>query len=279
MLIDTHAHLNFKDYQEDFDQVIKRAVKEGVGKIICVSSNLADSEKAIKIAQRYPGIVFPAVGIHPQQTDQENKMSAEKQIKALSKLAENKEVVAIGECGLDYSPASPDASQDGLAPPAEKDRTKEEQVFLLKEQIKIAKKLNLPILIHSRKAFTDVIQIIKQFTNHRSLITDHQLTGVFHCYSAGKKGIKQVEEIGFLFGIDGNLTYDEGLQNVFTKIPLEKILLETDCPFLSPEPHRGLRNEPQNVKIMAQCLARIKGVSFEEISRVTTKNAENLFKI
>lgn len=269
MLIDTHAHLNFKDYQKDLNQVLKRAVKEGINQIICVSSNLAESEKAIAIAKKYPGIVFPAVGIHPQQTDPENKKTIQAQVRELEKLAENKEVIAIGECGLDYSPA----------PPGEKDRTKEEQIFLFQKQIEIAQKLKLPILIHSRKAFSDVLQIIKQAINHQSLTIDHQLTGIFHCYSAGKKGIRQVESIDFFFGADGNLTYDLGLQNVFQQIPLEKIILETDCPFLSPEPHRGLRNEPKNVKLIAEFLAKIKGVTLEEISQVTTKNAKNLFKI
>ena len=260
MLIDTHAHLNFKDYRDDLDQVLKRAVKEGIKKIICVSSNLADSEKAIKIAQKYPGIVFATVGLHPHQTDSENKQSPEKQIKILADLAKQPEVIAIGECGLDYA----------LAPPGEKDRSKEEQSFLFQEQIKIAKKLKLPILIHSREAFSDTLQIIKQYKGSK---------GVFHCYSAGKKGIEKVNQLGFFFGVAGNLTYDLGLQNVFTQIPLEKILLETDCPFLSPHPHRGLRNEPKNVKIMAQCLARIKGVSFTDIAEKTTQNAENLFKV
>lgn len=269
MLIDTHAHLNFKDYQDDLEQVINRAVREGVKKIICVSSNLKESEWGIEIAQKYPGIIFPAVGIHPQQTDPENKKTVQVQVQELEKLAENKEVVAIGECGLDYEPA----------PPGEKDRSHKEQFFLFQKQLEIAQKLKLPILIHSRKAFSDTVQIIKKFTNYQLLITNSQLSGVFHCYSAGKKGIIQVGEIGFSFGLDGNLTYDKGLQNVAQQIPLEKILLETDCPFLSPEPHRGLRNEPKNVKIIAECLARIKDVSFEEISKITTKNAENLFKV
>jgi TatD DNase family protein len=279
MLIDTHAHLNFKDYQKDLDQVLKRAVKEGINQIICVSSNLAESEKAIAIAKKYPGIVFPAVGIHPQQTDPENEKTVPVQIQELEKLAEDKKVIAIGECGLDYSPA----------PPGEKDRSHKEQSFLFKKQIEIAQKFKLPILIHSREAFSDVLsaiggsasggQIIKSSISHTPLAISHKLKGVFHCYSAGKKGITQVESIGFFFGADGNLTYDIGLQNVFQQIPLEKIILETDCPFLSPEPHRGLRNEPKNVKLIAEFLAKIKGVTLEEISQVTTKNAKNLFKI
>ena len=266
-LIDTHAHLNFPDFEKDLNKVIDQAIQNGVEKIICVSSNLKDSQRAIEIAQKYPQIVFPAVGIHPQQTDPENKKTVKVQVQELEKLAEDKRVIAIGECGLDYSPASP---AGGPAPPTEKERTKKEQSFLFKKQIELAKKLNLPLLVHCREAFSDVLQIIKDYKG---------LKGVFHCYSAGKKGIVQVEEIDFSFGLDGNLTYDEGLQNVAQQIPLDKILLETDCPFLSPKPYRGLRNEPKNVKIMAQCLARIKGVSFEEISKITTKNAENLFKV
>lgn len=128
MLVDTHAHLNFKDYQKDLNQVVNRAVKNGVEKIICVSSNLADSEKAIKLAQKYSGTIYAAVGIHPHQTDPNHPGLPEKQIEKLSKLAKEKEVAAIGECGLDYSPA----------PPREKDRSKKDQFFLFKEQIKLA---------------------------------------------------------------------------------------------------------------------------------------------
>jgi len=257
MLIDTHAHLNFPDYEKDLDEVVTRAIKAGVKKIICVSSNLADSQKAVAIAKKYPGIVFAAVGIHPQQTDPENKNPLEKQIKKLAKLAKEKEVVAIGECGLDFSPA----------PPPEKDRTQAQQQFLFENQIKIAKELGLPLLIHSRKAFGQTVESLKKFKD---------LKGVFHCYAGGKKGIPKVLELGFYFGIDGNLTYDEGLQNVSRQIPLEKIFLETDCPFLAPIPFRGQRNEPAFIKIIAKKLAEIKNVSFEKVAKITTKNALEL---
>ena len=259
-LVDTHAHLNFPDYQKDLKKVINRAVKNGVTKIICVSSNVADSKKAIKIAQKYPKIVYPAIGIHPQQTDPQNPDSPEKQIKKLTKLAEKNQVIAIGECGLDYSPA----------PPGEKDRTHKEQFFLFKKQIELAQKLSLPLIIHCRKAFPEIIEILNQHASH-------SLKGVFHCYSAGKKGIEKVNQLDFYFGVDGNLTYDVGLQNVFAQIPLEKILLETDAPFLSPEPLRNQRNEPKNVKMIAECLAQLKNVSFEKICQITTKNVKKLF--
>jgi len=262
MLVDTHAHLNFKNYQDDLDEVVKRAVKNGVTKIICVSSNLEESEKAIKITQEYSGIVYAAIGIHPQQTDPETKLSLEEQIKKLNKLARHKEVVAIGECGFDYSPA----------PPEEKDRSKKEQLFLFKKQIELALKEKLPINVHSREASFDTLEILEKYAKKG-------LKGAWHCYSAGKKRIDKVKEIGFYFGVDGNLTYDEGLQNVFQSIPLEKILLETDCPFLSPEPHRGNRNEPAHVKIIAECLAKLKGISLEETAKITTQNAKKLFKI
>lgn len=262
MLVDTHAHLNFKDYQDDLDKVIKRSIKNGVAKIICVSSNLEESEKAIEISRRYPKVVYPAVGLHPQQTDPWNKTSPEEQIKALGKLAQEKEVIALGECGLDYSPA----------PPKEKDRPKEEQFFLFKKQIELAIKLKLSLLVHSRKAFQDTLDILNQYAGP-------DLKGAWHCYYAGRKGIEPINQLGFYFGLDGNITYDPGLQNVFSQIPLDKILLETDCPFLTPEPHRGTRNESAHVKIIAECLAQIKSVPFKEVARITTKNAKNLFKI
>jgi len=273
MLVDTHAHLNFSDYKNDLDKVINQAIKDGVTKIICVSSNLADSAKAIEIAKKYPGVIYAAVGIHPHQTDPKNKLSLKKQIEALTKLAKQPEVIAIGECGLDYSPA----------PPPERDRSKGEQIFLFEKQIELALDLNLPILVHSRKAFDEVLFILKRYLNS----SKGKLAGVFHCYSGGKSDIKKVEEVGFYFGLDGNLTYDSGLQNVTKLIPLEKILLETDCPFLSPEPYRGLRNEaysasfwrnePKNVRIIAEFLAQLKGLTLNQLAKIVTKNTHAAF--
>lgn len=253
MFIDTHAHLNLPNYDKDLDEVIKRAAENGVAKIICVSSNVTDSQKAIEIAKKYLGIVYAAVGIHPQQTDPENKTSLAVQLAQLVKLAESESVVAIGECGLDYSEAP-----------------RPDQVFLFEKQIETAKKFNLPVIVHSRKTFDETLAVLKKW---------QPLNGVFHCYSGGKNDIKKVEEIGFYLGLDGNLTYDLGLQNVVKEMPLEKILLETDCPFLSPEPYRGLRNEPKNVKIIAEFLAKLKGISSEKIAQITTKNAQKLFNL
>ena len=270
MLVDTHAHLNFKDFKKDLDQVIKRSVENGVAKIICVGNSLADSKKAIEIAKKYPKKVFAAIGIHPQDTAPDNlesdtleyRKELEKQIKQLGKLAQEKEVIAIGECGLDYSPA----------PPGEKDRTKKDQAFLFKRQLEIALKFKLPVIIHTRKAFHETTNILEQYAIPK-------LEGVFHCYSAGKKGIKKVNQLGFFYGVDGNLTYEEGLQIVFQQIPLEKILLETDCPFLAPEPFHGQRSEPAYIKIIAEFLAKLKKIQPDKIAQATTQNAEKLFQI
>ena len=267
MLIDTHAHLNFPDFTKaslgkpDLDEVIKQSVENGVEKIICVSSSLKDSVKTIEIAQKYKGVVFAAVGIHPNQTDFQEKIPILKQLELLKKLIKEKEVVAIGECGLDFSGVS------GL----EKNRNQKEQIFLFEKQLELALDFDLPVLLHSRKALPQVLEILKSLKK--------KVSGVFHCYSGGKKDVAKIEELGLFFGLDGNLTYDIGLQNVVKNISLEKILLETDCPFLSPKPFRGLRNEPKNVKVIAKFLAQIKEKTFEEVAQISTQNAKNLLKI
>lgn len=257
-MIDIHAHLNFPDYQKDLEQIVKRATKAGVDKIICVSSNTEEAKKSIETAKQFPNIVFAGVGIHPQQTDPDNKTPLKEQIAELKELASQKEVITIAECGLDYSPA----------PPGEKDRNKKDQLYLLEAQLQIAKDLGLPVQIHSRKAYQDTLSILQ---NHP------KLKGVWHCYSEGKKGIEPISKLGFYFGVDGNLTYDQGLQNVFTSIPLEKILLETDAPFLTPAPHRGERNEPAYLPYLAKALAKIKETSLDKVNKITTNSAQLLF--
>jgi len=260
MLIDTHAHLNFTDYGSDVNAVIKRAVDNGITKIICASSNIHDSEESILLAKKYPGIVYATVGIHPQQTDPENNATLKEQIDKVIKLTANNEVVAIGECGLDFSPP----------PLGEKERRKEDQIFLFNELIKLSLKTKLPLIIHSRESFTEIIDLLSKYKN---------LQGVLHCYSGGKKGIIKVQNLGLLFGVDGNLTYDEGLQNVFKLIPLNQILLETDSPYLTPLPFRGQRNEPANLKIIAEKLAQIKEIPFNKVEQITSATTIRLFRL
>jgi len=259
MLVDTHAHLNFKDYEKDLDGVLQRAKKNGVGNIICASSNLADSEKAVILAQKYPGVVYASVGIHPQQTDPENGQTIEEQLERLEELTGQNGVAAIGECGLDFS----------VPPPPEKERSKADQKILFKRQIEIALKHNLPIIVHSRKSFDETIEILSAYKSR----------GVIHCYSGGKRGIQKVLDLGYFFGIDGNVTYDAGLQEVSRLIPLDNILLETDSPFMAPVPYRKKRNEPAYLAIIAKALARIKEVPFSGLAKITFSNSQKLFKL
>jgi TatD DNase family protein len=259
MLIDTHCHLNFPDYKNDLDSVIKNSVSAGVEKIICVSSSMADSKRSIEIAGKYTNIVYPAIGIHPQQTDPENHDSVDEQIDQLHDLSKHFKIYAIGEIGLDFS----------LAPPPEKDRDRGSQIYLFEKQMELAKSLDIPIIIHSRKSNDEIIPLLEK----------HHPKGIWHCYTGGIKRISKVVDLGLYFGIDGNLTYDEGLQNVVKEIPLEKIVLETDSPFLSPLPNRGQRNTPENIKIICETLAKIKDISFDQTAKITTENAKNIFKI
>lgn len=256
-MIDTHAHLAFDEYFNP-DEIINRAKKAGVRKIVSSSSNIADSQKAIELSKKYPEIIYPSVGIHPQQTDPQNKQSINQQLDALEKMVKINKVYAIGETGLDFSEP----------PPPEIARTIDQQTELFKGQIKIAKQNNLPLIIHSRKAFKEIVRILKDEPNVR---------GVFHCYSSGKKGIKDVLDLGFYFGVDGNLTYEEGLQEVYKNIPIENILLETDSPFLTPIPYRGEINKPEYLKYILDVLAKIKNIPSKELDRQTDQNAHKLF--
>lgn len=281
--IDTHAHLNFADYEKEpaspaggLDLVVQRSLDQGVGKIICVSSNLADSKKAIALAAKYPGIVFAAVGIHPQCTDPENKTSIAEQLKELTMLAEAGGIVAIGECGLDYTEP----------PENERKRNSAEQAELLKGQLEIANKKNLPILIHCNKAHDELLEVLKSYPSRPRLAEADKpqaatnLRGIFHFYCGGKKRLKNFLEFkNFLFGVTGTLTYDEGIINVIKEIPLEKLVLETDCPFLAPNPYRGSQNEPSFIPLIAAKLAEIKNTTLDEVAKATTNNANRLFNL
>lgn len=262
MLIDTHAHLNFKDYT-DLENVIERSLDKGVEKIICVSSNIADSIRSIEISRKYEGVVFAAVGIHPQCTDPENKDDIEMQLKKIEELIlENKGlVVGIGECGLDFTDV-----MDG-----ERKRSTDEQEKIFQGQIELAKRYDLPILLHFNKSHDFFLDKYSDLKN---------MIGVFHCYVGGKKRLKRfLEYEKFMFGVNGLVTYDEGIGQVIKEIPLDRLVLETDCPFLAPVPHRGERNEPAYIPMIAQKVADLKNIDLESVSRQTSKNVGKIFSI
>ncbi len=296
-MIDTHAHINKTFYQDDLGGIVKFALEKDVKKIVCAGTSLSDSKLNLEMAQQYPGVIYPAVGIHPHNEGEESGLSIDEQVKSLDELiAENREqIVAVGECGLDFSVASGERHRDAesskekplgifKASPLDANFDEQRKVFLA--QIDLAVKYKLPLLLHINKAYDEVLEILKaqntnftNGTNKEANLTKHKLRGVFHCYTGGKKRIAKIIDLGFYFGIGGLVTYDEGIMGVVKEIPLEKILLETDCPFLAPVPHRGERNQPGYLPLIAAKIAEIKGVTAEEVEKVTTENAEGLLKI
>ena len=251
-MVDVHAHLTDQKF-DDVEQVVLNAEENGVGKIICSAYNLLSSQQAVDLSKRF-NQVYANVGIHPENVEE---WSAET-IKNLENLSKNSKIVAIGEIGLDYY-----WRQD----------TKEKQKQIFVDQINLANKLNLPIVVHSREAMGDTIEILKNNRpNKESLL---------HCYSGSVESAKILMDLGFSFSFGGVVTFSNAKTavEVVKSLPIEKILLETDCPYLTPVPFRGKRNEPKNVVYVADMIARIKNMTIEEVAEKTTENAKRLFGI
>ena len=253
MLIDTHAHLNFNDFRNDFDEVIKRSLNEDVW-MINVGSKYETSKKAVEIAEKYNGI-FAAIGLHPIHAKDES-FDKEK----YKELGRSDKVVAIGEIGLDYL----------------KDYKifKEEQKEVFLKQLNLAKELNLPAIIHCRMAHKDLLEIL----NFQFSISNFQLKGVIHCFTGNWEQAKKYLDMGFYLGING-IIYKMDLKEVIEKTPLEKILIETDCPYLTPPQADFKRNEPIFVKYIAQDIAKIRNIDFQKVVEITFQNAKKLFKV
>ncbi len=264
-MIDVHCHLNFHAFEKDYDEVIKRAFDAGVTKIINVGTKIDSSQEAIELAEKYDNL-YAIVGVHPHHADKlENNW-----LKQLEELTKNPKVVGIGETGIDYYRYK---SNEIVDPKLQKD------VFI--KQVELSLKLKLPLQIHNRHAGKDILEILYRY---KTELLDPP--GMFHCMSGNVDFLKKVLDLGFYVGFDGNITYDglaPGEDTLLTELvketPLDKIIAETDSPFLTPQPYRGRRNEPSCVIIVGQFLAKIKGVSFKEIEEKTTENAHNLFKI
>lgn len=274
-MIDTHTHLNFHQFENDLESVINRSFENGVGKIINVGSDLESSKRAIEISQKY-GNLYVSVGIHP--TDK--LISANNDLyPKLKNLAKNPKVIAIGECGLDYFRLKSNHEDE-----------KQRQKDLFKLQIRLAQELSLPLIIHSRDAKTDTLNILNSKFPRRfgrvpdftsGIIQNSKPNGVAHCFSYDLETAQEFIKLGFLIGITAIITYPnaEDLRKVVKELPLEKIIIETDCPYLAPQSHRGERNEPVYVVETAQKIAEIKDISLKEVETQTTKNAESLFGI
>lgn len=287
LITDTHAHLDMKEFDSDRDEVIKRALENGVEKIIAVGVDLASSQKAVELSQKYEEI-YAAVGIQPEEINQYFEEAPDpiffnpRKIKIdvrgeLEKLAKNKKVVAIGECGLDYK-----YIREKGKSPEDQELEKEKQKDIFRRQLGTAVLLDLPVIIHNREADEDIMNEILRYKETK------KLSGVFHCFTAearlSAEALAQAEKVlecGFLISFTGLITYpkNDELRKVIKEIPLEKILVETDSPFLAPQSHRGQRNEPSFVTEVINQIALIKGIDAEKVAEITTQNAKNLFGI
>lgn len=250
-MIDTHIHLNLKQYENDLEDVINRSFSNGIQKIICVGMDYESSLKAKEIAHSHKNIFFSA-GYHPGYIDDYNE---EEYIKTVALLDDNK-AVAVGEIGIDLY-----WRQDNL----------DKQIEVFEKQINLAIKHNLPIIVHSRNSFDEIYKTILPYKG--------KIKGVFHCFSGTFKEALKVIDLGFYIGVDGPITYknNDDLNEVVQKISLSDILIETDGPYLSPVPLRGRRNEPQNLIYVAEKIAEIKEMDIKKVIKETSINAYNLF--
>lgn len=271
-MIDSHAHLYWEDYQQDFDAVIQRALDAGLTHIINIGVDLKTSKKALKQAQQIKQLkVYCTIGIHPGDyldspslLDDESIHKMLKQLEQLYRGAPDK-IKAVGECGLDYYfPTNPPT-----------DNTKNQQRLLFNTQIELAKKLHLPLVIHCRDAWEEVFNCL---TLHPK---GAKLQGVFHCWSGSYQDAQKVLSLGFYISFAGNITYPKAhsLRQIAQLTPLDRILIETDSPFLSPQEQRGRRNEPANLIAVAKTITEVRGISLQQVTRQTSQNTKQLFRI
>lgn len=264
-MVDAHCHLNFLAFNEDYDAVIKRALEKDVKTIINVGTSIESSKKAIELAKKYKNL-YAVVGIHPHHADK----VIEDWDKEIGKLAKMPKVIGIGEVGMDYF----NYKSNGIVDPK-----LQRKVF--ERQIEISIENKLPLQIHGRHAGKDIVEIVSSYKSQLL-----KIPGMFHCFAGNLDYLKKVLEMGFYVGFDGNITYkglapgeDTLLSDLVKYAPLERIILETDAPYLTPIPYRGGRNEPSYVIIVADFIAKLKNLSFEKISSETEKNTLELFNL
>lgn len=266
-LIDSHAHLDSSQFNADRDAVIQRARKAGLVAIVNIGADLVSSREAVALAEKYT-FIYATVGFHPHGA----KDVTPRGLDELRALARHPKVVAIGEIGLDYY-------RDRSPRPVQR------RAFA--QQLELATELRLPVVIHDRDANDDVIATLRDWATSASTLPPRiggdrggaRGLGVFHTYSAGPERLEEVLELGFCVGISGPVTFPKArlLREVAAKVPLERLLIETDCPYLTPEPHRGRRNEPAYVQYVAEAIARARGTSPKAVARATTDNTRRLF--
>ncbi len=251
-LFDSHCHLDDEKFNEDREELIKQIKEAGITKLISAGYSLESSKKAIKLAKNYD-FIYATAGISPNDIPQTNEELWKTIEEIKEKVKQNNKVVAIGEIGLDYY---------------WNEQNKELQKIAFIKQIQLANELELPIVIHTREAVQDTLDILKQ--------NEVKQKGIFHCCPLNRELVKEALKLGFYISLAGPITFknSKNADEIIAMIPNEKILIETDSPYLSPEPLRGKRNDPRNVKYIAQKIAEVKNVSTEEIAKITYQNAE-----
>ena len=252
MLFDTHAHMNDRAFDCDREALLEALPQEGIGLLMNPGCNLEDSRQAVRLAEKYP-YIYAAVGSHPDSADE----VSEAVIEQYRQLCRYEKVKAIGEIGLDYH---------------YEDIPREIQKKAFRMQLELARETGLPVIVHERDAHEDGMEIIREFP---------QVTGVFHCYSGSAQMAQQLVELGWYIGFTGVLTFKNARKALETAaaIPLERIVLETDCPYMAPEPFRGKRNSPAYLYRMAEKLAQLRELPVEDIHRITVENGKRLYRI
>jgi TatD DNase family protein len=278
MLFDTHAHVNFNAFRDDADEVLRRALDAGIS-VVNVGSQLSTSRRAVEYARKYAGEpVYAAVGLHPIQLkkrsfkhrDDENDWELpateirtageEFDYGSYLELARDPGTVAIGEVGLDYHHFEEGDDTDAM---------KEEQKRTLSEFIRLANDVGKPVILHCWDAYPDLLELLDEHMPEKR--------GVVHSFIGSYKTARKFIERGFMIGVNGIATYSESYDRLIRETPLESIVIETDCPYLAPGEHKGERNEPLLVRLVAEKVAAVKGVSYDEVAEKTTENAKRLF--
>lgn len=248
--VDSHAHLNDPAFDEDIDDVIERAKRGGIGWVVVPGYDIESSKKAIQLAHQFPDFIYAAVGWHPHDADQFNESDWEKMVS----LFDEEKVVAVGETGLDFY---------------KRYSKKEAQKTLFLKHIEAALEKDLPIIMHVRAAFPEIFSIISKYP---------RLKGVFHCFSGGEDEAMEGIKLGFFISFSGLITFSgKKLEDALVKVSKEKLLIETDAPYLAPVPHRGKRNEPYFLPFIGEKVAEILQISPDEVKEITAFNAETLF--
>jgi TatD DNase family protein len=254
MLIDSHAHLEMPDFKKDLEAVIQRANESGVKYIFTVGTEKRDWKRALEIADSHPS-VYAILGVHPHNVKEIDEYT----YPMLKELCKNEKVKAYGEIGLDFF--------RNLSP-------RDIQLRRFREQIDLAKELKLPIVVHDREAHEQTLEILKSEKAE-------ECGGIIHCFSGDYGMAKACMDMGFYISIPGSITFKNAgrFREIVKSIPLESLLVETDAPFITPEPFRGMRNEPSYVRYTAQKVAEIKKVTFEKVAEVTTENALRVYRL